>query len=113
MPALFWGDVLHRHKHQLSRRVKFQPSVCLAWRGNSDRFVLCLQPRVQAGRVTRKRGQKGGHSSAEERSVLAATLEKKGTVSTAKHAGKSSAGKCRFPFLRGSEEWRRSKESCR
>lgn len=34
---------------------------------------------------------------------------KKGTVSTAKHARKSLAGKCRFIFSRGGEEWKRPK----
>lgn len=36
---------------------------------------------------------------------------KKGTVSTAKHAGKSLAGKCRLIFSRGSEEWKRPRDA--
>jgi len=35
---------------------------------------------------------------------------KKGTVSTVKHAGKPLAGKCRFIFSRGREEWKRPKQ---
>lgn len=68
------------------------------------------------GRATGQGGQRGEtqpmHVSPSSGVIgFGSYPAKKGTVSTAKHTGKSLAGKCRLIFPRGSEEWKRPRDA--
>lgn len=123
--ALFLGDVLQRYEHQLIRRVKFQPSKCLWKRGGETLTCCCFASSHKSQVLAHVQAAEGNRAGRAERGDTTNTHQlptevigfgsypgKKGTISTAKHSGKSLAGKCRFIF--SNRQWGMEKaQSCR